>query len=143
MKLDAVLKRLGIVVRSGTKGAHTLTMTFRVPQESVPIWTTGIEEFLLAIKKKTDITADVSKSFYLDDNDSLRWTWRVVLGGEERYEGLDYFALALQRTQASTVDVQSMPLVGRKEYTGETRGFYSTAGSEASAVAADIFKGAR
>lgn len=127
MKLEHVLQRLGVVVRQATKQGAAITVLLRVPQQSIPTWTRGVEEFLLSAaegvqKKRIQALPDISKMYFLGEG-RLLYLWRVVLprDGDELAE---LWAMALQRAMAESVDVEEMPLVGRKEYTGETRGVY-------------------
>jgi hypothetical protein len=128
MKLEHVLQRLGVVVRHADNKNGIVTLLLRVPQNALPTWVQGCEEFLLAAaegvkKKKLKALPDISKSYFIGEGGRMLYLWRVVMP-RDGAELAELWAMALQRTMAESVDVTEMPLVGRREYTGETRGVY-------------------
>lgn len=131
MRLDHALNRIGVeIVRQHSTDKKSATLMLRVPQKSAQIWTTVVQEFLLASEEQPEAalrwTTDVSRVYFLDkESKVLRYLWRVVLGGNVA-GAAEILGLAVIRTLSDGIEVTSQPLVGRaRQEPGSTKGGHS------------------
>lgn len=113
MRLDHALKRVGAEpVKFETRPDGSRVLLLRVSQGP---WPAVLAEFLSL--RNSAWSADVSKVYYYDENSGgVRFLWRLIFTGKVG-QAAEAFGAACIRAIAGTVEVTSMPLVGRKQYT--------------------------
>jgi hypothetical protein len=127
MEIEEVLRRIGAEIVKTEQRPDSLRLWCRIPNRSIRAWAVGLKDFLGRAGKTWD--ADVSKSYFLKDG-AIRFTWRVILSGDYA-AGQAELVLALSPAQSeSSMEVTSMPLVGRVEYVldtarGKTKGAHN------------------
>jgi hypothetical protein len=127
VKLESIFKRLGVeIVKTLQPAPGQVTLFLRVGQGSGDKWRTVLEEYIPGLDPKAGV--EVSKVFFANEG-NLRYLWRfkVVTTPEKLPAVLEDFGNTAIRTFASTVEVTSVPLIGRATYsfdptTGKTKG---------------------
>jgi hypothetical protein len=113
MRLDHALGKAGVsVVKYDKRPDGSMILLLRVSQKAA--WSSVLMEFLST--KQTSWSADVSKTYYYDEGTgSIRFLWRVILSGKIS-QAAEALGNACIRALAASVEITSMPLVGRKNY---------------------------
>jgi len=110
--LNKLLQRAGISIAKTETAPGRVIVLLRVAKDS--FWNETMSEFLLASVGQPWST-DVSKWFYVDQTNNIRFLWRVVLQNDVKAASEALGAAAVRAVQSS-VEVVSQPLVGRKDY---------------------------
>lgn len=143
MKLDLALKRAGITIVKQSGGGDHAVVLLRVNADATETWATIVSEFLLAAKKPISVEewkTEVTRVYFLDQNDQVRYLWRVTLGGSLP-AAVEALTMAVTRSVAQTVEVVSSPLHGRLEQDPTSlKGAYSIGGGGASEGHARVAK---
>lgn len=154
MKLEHVLKRIGVTVVSSEKQKNgSLQLMLRLDKATEgknppTLWAVAVNEFLLAGAErqpngelKVSWKADVSKAFFAKHEAGVVvFLWRVILMNDVP-GAAEALGQAVIRALSQTVTVKSMPLVGRtnweaRQRTGKTMGAYATGEGGGDSVAA-------
>lgn len=117
MKLDQALKRAGVHIVRQQGGGDRATLILRVDSASFGLWARILEEFLLAAKRPISVEpwkTEVTRVYFVDDTDTVRYLWRIVLEGELA-PAAEALNMAVVRATAQSVEVVSSPLYGRVE----------------------------
>lgn len=114
MKLQVMLKRIGVEIAKESIKKENATVYLRVDPDYGAQWVEVLSAFLLGAQGKT-FKVDASKYFY-PEHGELKYLWRFYLSGEVD-EALQFFGSCVQEVALTHArQFESFPLVGRATY---------------------------
>lgn len=131
MELSKSFKSLGIEVVKADNASDRLTMFLRVPMEppNAQRWRITLQK-ILATAKPGVWSVDISKSFFLSEQKTVKYLWRFIVTGDHA-AAAEAISSAIRGSLSAPVEgeITSFPLIGRIDYkpnpaAGKTKGVY-------------------